>query len=386
MSKRKNTIRIAAAVLGLGVALSLISCGADQKDEAQGRHQKRGHRPPGMQSQGPPGRPQMPAAAVAVETVRRGDIETYYSATATLEANKEADVLARVGGVLKAPLVEEGDEVAEGEVLIEIEDAEFRHRLTQAEVDLDQQRSSLARTEKMLAQGLVSAEDADAARSKMKAAEAAWELAKLELSYTRVRAPFGGRVVARLVDEGRTVSVGTPLFTLADLSRLLAKVHVPAREFRKIRTEQPVQLVVDSSGEKLQGRIFLVSPVVDPAAGTIKVTLAIDNFSSSTRPGDFAQVSIVTDRHEDVLLAPGTSVLSEHEEKVVYLVEEGHAHRRVVRTGFEDESSTEILSGLEEGEQVVIQGQRSLSDGQAVRVLGKTDFSEPTESTSTAEG
>lgn len=378
---RKNSVfnRGGALALGLVFSLFLTSCGSNGKDAARVGRQGRGHQRAGVKGEGPPGRPMMPEASVAVEAVRRGDIETYYSATATLEANKQADVLARVAGIVKKPLVEEGDSVLKGQVLIEIEDAEYRHRLTQAEVDLEQQKSTLARTKKMLAQGLVSDEEADTAGSKEKAAQAAWELAKLELSYTRVEAPFGGRVITRHVDQGRTVSVGTPLFTLSDLSRLLAKVYVPAREFRKIQTDQPVQLVVDSSGEKLKGKILLVSPVVDPAAGTIKVTVAIDHFSSSTRPGDFAQVSIVTDRHEGVLLVPRTSVLTEHEEKIVYVVEDGHAHRRVVQPGYQDDSSTEIVSGLQDGENVVIQGQRSLSDGQEVRVLEKTNFDEETE-------
>lgn len=389
-TRTKGLRRIAeGAALAFVLALTLVGCKGGE-DEPAARTGRPGGRQPGgpEAAQGEPGgKPPLPTAAVAVEQVQRGDISTYYSATASLDPNKEADVLARVNGIIQSLAAEEGDRVAKGQVLIKIDDAEYRHRVTQAEVELHQQRLQLERSEKMLAQGLVSAEAADAARSQMKAAEASWELATLELSYTRVQSPFTGRVVARSVDQGRTVSNGTVLFTLADLSRLLARVHVPAREFRNIQTDQPVQLVVDSTGDRLEGHILLVSPVVDSTSGTIKVTVEISQFPSSTRPGDFAEVSIVTDRHDDVIVVPRIAVLRDHEERVVYVGDGETAVRRVVEVGFEDDRFTEIITGLAEGESVVVQGQRSLADGQKISILEKLDLgSEVSEAPAPSEG
>ncbi len=370
-----KTKRIRLITRGMGMtfmlALTLVACGGGEEEPAARPGRPGGRRPGGPEAAqgGPGGKPPLPTAAVAVELAERGDIATYYSATASLDPNKEADVLARVNGIIQSLAAEEGDHVAEGQILIEIEDAEYRHRVTQAEVELHQQRLQLERSEKMLAQGLVSAEDADAAHSQMKASEASWQLATLELSYTRVQSPFTGRVIARSVDQGRTVTNGTVLFTLADLSRLLARVHVPAREFRNIQTDQPVQLVVDSTGDRLEGHILLVSPVVDSTSGTIKVTVEIRDFPRSTRPGDFAEVSIVTDRHEDVLVVPRIAVLTDHEDRVVFIADGETARRRVVEIGFEDDRFTEILSGVDEGDSVVIQGQRSLADGQKISIL-----------------
>ncbi len=392
MISNRNTKRIRriaeGASFGLVLSLALMGCNGGNDEPAAKSGRPGGRRPGGQQSAegGPGGRPPLPTAAVSVEQVQRGDISTYYSATASLDPNKEADVLARVNGIIQSLAAEEGDRVAEGQVLIKIDDAEYRHRVTQAEVELHQQRLQLERSEKMLAQGLVSAEDADAARSQMKAAEASWQLATLELSYTRVQSPFSGRVIARSVDQGRTVSNGTVLFTLADLSRLLARVHVPAREFRNIQTDQPVQLVVDSTGDRLDGHILLVSPVVDSTSGTIKVTVEITDFPSSTRPGDFAEVSIVTDRHDDVIVVPRIAVLRDHEERVVYIIDGDKAVRRVVEIGFEDDRFTEIIAGLGEGERVVVQGQRSLADGQKVSILDKLNLGGSSDATEPSEG
>ncbi|MCP4658969.1 MAG: efflux RND transporter periplasmic adaptor subunit, partial [bacterium] len=338
-----------AALPGLLAALLLIApaCSKTGIDAATpANHGRPGQSMPGHHGGG---RPTMPAMAVALEPAAQGDISTYYSATASLDPDKQADILARVNGVVKEIVAEEGDRVEEGRVLLIIEDDEYRHRQTQARVTLDQQRLRFERTEKMFEGGLVATEAFDDAKSQLQAAEAAWELAALELSYTRVSSPFTGRIVHRAVDQGQTVSNGTALFTVADMDRLLARVHVPAREFRRIRTEQPVELVVDSTGDRLTGRIDLVSPIVDPSSGTIKVTVEVTDYPPTTRPGDFAEVSIVTDRHTDAVLVPRIAVLAERGERAVYVADGTTAHRRLVEIGFEDDRHAEIVTGLEAG-------------------------------------
>jgi membrane fusion protein (multidrug efflux system) len=307
--------------------------------------------------------------SVAVAPATQGDIATYYRATASLDPNKQADILARVSGVIERLVAEEGDRVANGEVLLHVQDDEYRHRSTMARVDLEKQQARLARAQKIFAQGLSSAEDFDAIRTDTASAEAALELAELELSYTRVTAPFSGHVVRRFVDQGQTVANGTALYTLADMERLLARVFIPAKEFRSIRPDQPVQLVVSSTDDRLQGRIDLVNPLVDPETGTIKVTVEVTDYPPTTRPGDFVEVSIVTDSHADSLLVPKVAVVTERGQRSVYVVDGETAHQRAVEIGFEDDANAEIISGLELGEMVVIQGQRALRDGQPVSIL-----------------
>jgi len=361
------------ATLALLAAITFTGCGGSGEDgtngaEASGRPGGAGGR------NGSAERPALPTMAVAVQPAERGSIATYYSATASLDPDKQADILARTSGVVQRLLAEEGDRVGKGSVLLHIDDAEYRHKVTLAEVDVDQNQLRYERAQKMVEQGLTSDENYEAARRDLRSAEAALELAQLEWSYTKVTAPFSGRVVRRLVDLGQTVSNGVQLYTLADMSRLLARVYVPAREFRRIRPDQPVQLVVTSTGDRLSGRIDLVSPLVDPESGTIKVTVEVTEYPPSTRPGDFVEVSIVTDRHDDSLLVPRVAVVTERGQRSVYVVEGETARQQAVEMGFEDDQHAEILSGLDGGELVVVQGQRSLRDGQPIAILDAVDL------------
>jgi len=298
-----------------------------------------------------------------------GSIATYYTATASLAPEKEAEVLARVAGVVKQLLREEGDLVREGDTLLLIDNDEYLYRLRQAEAERTDLESRLARLEEMRSRDLVSAEEYESLKNDLKSAEANEGMARLNLSYTRVTAPFSGRVTVRYADPGQTVAVGTPLFVMADFEPLLARVHVPAKEFAKLAPDQPVDLVLESSGERLTGHIKLVSPVIDASSGTIKVTVEIPQYPPTVRPGDFAQVRIVTERRAAATLVPKIALVADRGERVLFVAADSTAERRVVEVGFEDDVNAEIQSGLAPGERVVVKGQRSLKHGQTIKVI-----------------
>jgi membrane fusion protein (multidrug efflux system) len=308
------------------------------------------------------------AVPVAVAAAKIGQIESHYRATATLEVENEADVVARVEGIVEALAVEEGDVVTLGARLLEIEAAEYRLRVDLAEANRVNLESKYERIRR-LSQDLVSIEEIELARSELATARAEEGLAKLNLSYTGVAAPFGGRIVRRYVDPGEKVKLDQPLFRIADFSVLLARVHVPAKEFKKLQVDQDVVLVLDSNRQELKGRIKLVSPVIDPTTGTIKVTVEAREYPAGTRPGDFAEVKIRTDVHPASILVPRPAVITDKEEQVVFVVDGGVAERRVVEVGFTDEEHAEVTSGIETGETVVVKGQRSLKHGVPVKVL-----------------
>ncbi len=362
----KSLTRSIAGLAVLTLVFAVGGCGKDggqQGADAQAAQSKDKH---GNGN----GRPAQPPIPIAVTAANIGSIASYYTATATLTAEKEAEVLARVAGIITALDCEEGDLVTAGSTLLRIEDVEYRLRLTQAVANTATQRDKFNRLKGMHDQDLVSAEAFEAVRNDLKSAEAAEELARLTLSYTQVTAPFDGRIVRRHVDVGQNVNVATPLFAIADFDPLLAIVNVPSKEFKKLKPDQTVELSLDSDDTRLQGRIKLVSPVIDPLSGTIKITIEIRKYPRQTRPGDFAEVRIVTERRNQRTLVPKNSVFSDRGDMIVYIAAaDSTAERRVVDVGFRDDANAEILNGIEKGERIVTKGQRSLKHGSPIKIL-----------------
>jgi membrane fusion protein (multidrug efflux system) len=354
---------------GIAALFMLAGCGRSDSEStaagAPGTADSSSARPPTAERD----RPAEPAIPVAVQQAFTGAIASYYNATASLEAEKEAEILARVSGVIQSLACEEGDYAPRGQELLRIENDEYLWRLKQAEALTANLRARFDRLEAMLGEGLVTEEEYQAAKSDLANTEAEEALARLTLSYTTVTAPFTGRIVQRLVDVGQNVSAGTSLFVLADFDPLLAKVFVPSKEFKKLEPDQPVLLLLNGSQERLEGRIKLISPIIDPSSGTIKITVEISSYPPQTRPGDFADVQIVTERRNATTLVPKIAVVMDKGENVVYVAKEGTAERRIVTLGFVDNDNAEILEGVQAGETVVVKGQRSLKHGSPLKIL-----------------
>ena len=363
------------SLVAVTVMLPLAGCGKDGSAQ-----QARGGGPGGG------GAGKEAPVPVAVAAATKGDIASYYTATATLAAEKEAEILSRVSGVVSRLLCEEGDVVAQGAELLLVDNDEYRFRYEQAAAARADLEARAARLQKMRDQDLVSAEEYETLSNDLAAATAAEGMARLNLSYTRVTAPFAGRVVTRRVDVGQNVNAGTPLFVLSDFTPLLARVFVPAKEFNKLEPNQPVDLVLESNGLRLRGRIKLVSSTIDPASGTIKITVEIPSYPAGVRPGDFAQVSIVTERRVGRTLVPKVALVNDRGEQVVYVSADSTAERRVVEIGFQDERNAEILDGVRAGERIVVKGQRTLKNGSAIKVLDDADAAQASDSAGTREG
>lgn len=342
---------------------ALPGCGGRQ-DRATPAAQAAGQPAPGADAT-----PAQPPTPVAVTAAAIGPIASRYATTATLESEKEAEVLARAAGVVRTLACEEGDLVREGQTLLTIENDEYRLRVDQAAARRAELEARFARVSQMMAQQLVTEEEFQKAKADLAAGQADEALARLSYSYTNVTAPFAGRVVRRLANVGQNLAIGAPLFGLADMDPLLARVHVPSKEFRRLRADLPVELTLDSNEKRFTGRIKLVSPIIDPQSGTIKVTVEIAAYPAGTRPGDFARVSIVTDQRPAATLVPKLAVFTEKGEEILFVAKDGLAQRRAVTLGFTDDEQAEITAGVQPGELVVVKGQRSLKDGAPLKIL-----------------
>jgi membrane fusion protein (multidrug efflux system) len=311
-------------------------------------------------------------APVPVETSTpvRGDVYAVYSGTAPIEAFAEADVIAKVEGEVREILFEEGDEVREGQVLARLDGDRLRLELNEARARLQKMRNDFERNQELREKSLVSEGDFDKLRYDLEALEADYNLASLELDYTKIRAPIDGVISERYIKIGNTIRVGDPAFRVTSFDPLVAYLHVPEREYRQIAPGQPVAIDIDAlAGQRMFASVTRVSPVVDPDTGTFKITIEIRDDERRIKPGMFGRMSVVYDTHENVLQVPRSAIVEDMGNETVFVVEDGKAVRRTVETGYGNEGMVEISDGLDESDAVVTVGQAGLKPDAKVTVV-----------------
>ena len=305
-----------------------------------------------------------------VTPLERGDVYAVYTGTAALETDADALVVAKVGGEVRQLLVEEGDKVEANQIMARLDGDRLRLEMERARANLRKLQQEYERNVQLHEKGLVSAGAFEDIKYELESLRAAYELARLEYSYTEIRAPIEGVVAERFIKVGNTISPNDQVFHVSDMDPLIAYVHVPEREFRRLSPGQPAQLVVDAiPSVTFEARIQRISPVVDAETGTFKITMEVPDPSDRLKPGMFGRFNIVWDARQDTLLVPRVAVLDEETERSVFVVEGDQAHRRSVRLGYPKGDRIEVLEGLTGEEQIVIIGQTGLKDGAKVEVI-----------------
>ncbi|NNF16484.1 MAG: efflux RND transporter periplasmic adaptor subunit [Gammaproteobacteria bacterium] len=307
---------------------------------------------------------------VEVATSHTGSIDAVYTGTATLEADGEAQVTAKVSGELIDLLVEEGDVVTAGQALANIDRARLELELRRAKANLDKLRQDYQRNLELHDKGLLPAGTFEGMKFDLDSLTAAYDLVKLDLSYTSIKAPIGGVVSERHIKVGNNVAIGQPLFTITDLDPLLAYLHVPEKDFQKLVAQQRVDLRVDALPRRsFGGQIARISPVVDAATGTFKVTIELQDKTGALKPGMFGRVAIVYETFENTVLVPRNAIVDSDGSASVFVVEDKVAKQRFVKTGHLNGADVQIVSGLEPGETIVVIGQNGLKDNGPVKVV-----------------
>lgn len=309
---------------------------------------------------------------VEVSTPQIADIFATYQTTTTITSDSEAPVLARVSGEVVEILVEEGDEVEEGQVLARLDGDRLRLQMLQAKANLEKTSKAYERYVQLHERGLVSASIFEGLKFDMDALNASYELKQLSYSYTTIRAPISGVVSSRDIKLGQHLMAGASAFKITDTSKLIAYLLIPQVELSKISAGDTARVRVDAMPEvEFAATIARISPTIDPLNGTFKATATIENQDGHLAPGMFGRFNVAYEKHSGALLIPAAAVIEEDNETVVYVVNDGSANRRAIEVGIESDGLVEVLGGLEADEKIVITGQGGLRDGAKVLASNK---------------
>jgi RND family efflux transporter MFP subunit len=302
---------------------------------------------------------------------RRG-IAQYLETNGSLQAENDVDLLARTSGPIVALEVEEGARVRKDQLLARIDPREIEAQLAISKLSMAETKLALDRALRSFEAELVSKEIYDQAKSRFEVAAAQVDSHEIQLSYTQIRAPFDGQIVERHIKLAQTVQNNALLFRISDFDPLECPIQVPEKDLRRLSVGQSAYLTVEAfADEHFDASVLRVSPVVDSATGTVKVTLEVAA-RGKLRPGMFASVYLETDRRQNALVVPKASLVLESIGDTVYVKEGDVAARREVDLGYDEGDFVEVVAGLEEGDEVIVLGQDSLSDGTPVYVLDNT--------------
>ena len=310
------------------------------------------------------------AIPVEVTKLTRGPIEAVLRFSADLEAEESVPVYSRASHRVLRLLVEEGDRVAKGEVMVTLESDEQRNAVAKTKSQLDKAKRDYDRQQSLFEQALISDQVFNESRYELEQLEISLADAKRQLSYTEVRAPISGTVTQRLVKVGDQVTVNQHLFDLVDFDSLVVRLFVPERDLSRVAVGQQTRL----TSQALPDRVFLgqverIAPIVDPRTGTIKVTVEVPQ-ETGLLPGLFLEAELVTAVRADALLVPKRSLVLDEDQVFVFrLGAEERVEKILAQPVLEDSHWIEVIEGLAEGDQVVIAGQAGLKDGDLVRLI-----------------
>jgi membrane fusion protein (multidrug efflux system) len=309
------------------------------------------------------------AVPVEISELTLGPIEAVLAFSANLEAENQVSVVAEAQRQVIELLVEEGDRVRRGQVLLRLQNDEQRSALGKVKSQVAKAEREFVRQERLYKQELISEEEYNNANYELEQLGISLTDAERELSYTEVGAPISGTVTARMINLGDQVQIGQELFELIDFESIVARIYVPEKHLAVLRTGLPATVSAQAAaGLDYECSVKRIAPIIDPKSGTVKVTVGV-GAQPGLRPGMYVDVRLVTTTHPEAVLVPKRAVIYDNDQMYVYRMKgEDRVERIFIQPLLADKYNVEPISGLVAGDRVVIAGQAGLKEGALVKV------------------
>lgn len=349
--------RWAALVAPVAGAFLLIACGGTGSD-ATGSGDNDG---------------QQRSLPVRAAEVGPRDLSRVVRISAPVEPMRIIRLAARTEGVVTDMLVEEGDVVSAGEVLARIDVREQRAELARARARLNEMRANFERMQQLRDRDYIDAAQYETARAELEIAESEVELWQTRVDFGTVTSSIGGTVVERYAEPGEAVSRHEPLYAIADLSSLVARLGVSELDVGDLRVDDAVLVRIDAidGDNPVAGVIRRIFPAADPESRLITVEVELPEAREmGIRPGYLARARLLVDSRPDVLAVPSVAVGESRGQHFVMVVNgENRLERREVTAGVIRGAWREVVNGLEPGETVVAANPLEMTAGEIVRIV-----------------
>jgi HlyD family secretion protein len=208
------------------------------------------------------------------------------------------------------------------------------------------------------------------AAGQLESARGHYQGAEAQLSYSEIRSPINGVVTDRPLYPGETAAAGTPLLTVMDTSQVIAKAHIPQPDAALLKLGDTAALTVPGEEEKVEGKVTVISPALDPSSTTVEIWVQAPNAKQRLRPGTSVQLTMLTRTIKDAIVVPSAAVLTgaDGATTVMLVGDDGRAHQTSVKLGIRQGDDVQISDGLKTGDKVVTSGAFGLPDKAKVKV------------------
>jgi multidrug efflux pump subunit AcrA (membrane-fusion protein) len=252
-----------------------------------------------------------------------------------------------------------------------------RKLVDEAQVSYAQAKSQLqtAQAHLRVLQNVGKEEQVKTAQAQVEAARGHLQSAEAQVTYSEVRSPITGVVADRPLNAGEMASAGTPLLTVVDIAHVVARVNVPQSEAATVKVGQPATITQTGQGDKLEGKVTVVSPATDANSTTVQVWVAADNPGDRFKPGAAVHAAIVTQTIRNAAVVPVSAILPGEGggTAVLTVSPDSTAHLRPVEVGVRYGDKAQIVSGVMPGDEVVVVGGLGVDDKAKVKIVGAAE-------------
>lgn len=300
--------------------------------------------------------------------VSKSDLEEGLFAIGTVLANEEAELRPEISGKIINIFFKEGSRVQKGDLLVKLNDADYRAQLNKLESSLRLLNEKASRQTKLFELNGISRQEYDESLNQVDALKSDLQYIRAQIEKTEIRAPFSGQIGLKNISEGSYASVNFLIATMQQLNPVKIDFAIPEKYIDQVKSGKIITFTLEGDSTIHTAKVYAIEPKVESATRTLKMRALADNSENKIIPGSFARIKFSLNRTGQAILIPTQAIIPVLKGKKVMVAYNGMAISRNIITGIRKNNEIEVISGISPGDTVITSGIMSLRDSMHVTV------------------
>ncbi|HEY8930545.1 MAG TPA: efflux RND transporter periplasmic adaptor subunit [Mucilaginibacter sp.] len=307
--------------------------------------------------------------AVNVMVVKDTTVDNSIDVTGTIDANEKVSLVSETAGAITGIYFNEGTAVKKGQLLVKVYNQDLVASLKQNDYQVALAKQNEYRNSILLQKEAISQQEYDTSLTSLNTLKAQSEVLKAQIAKTEIRAPFSGTIGLRNISPGGYLSPSTAIATLVNIDPAKVTFSVPERYLPLIKQGTKISFTIESSRNTFQASVYAVEPAIDLSSRTITVRAKAPNGQNLLKAGAFAKINLTLDQIPKTIMVPTQCVIPDLKDNKVFVVHNGIATPKVVKTDLRTDTKIEVVSGLKAGDSLIVSGLIQIRPKVPVKVL-----------------